>query len=120
MKTLKIRLYATMTTELQYDCFVEAPDDADPEGVIHLLQNTVDGGEFYKDDGGFTGGWHHEDGEWELADEGVRQDDPRWRYIDGDEPAIEEVGFKRTLGNGEDFCDEDEDEDDFLLTLKAM
>jgi hypothetical protein len=89
MKTLKITLHATSTSQLEYKCVIGAPDDADPDELIRLLHEAVDGGEFVEE-GGFNGDWQPDGGEWSEANECTENVSPSWRYLSEDE-GVEQV-----------------------------
>ena len=81
MKTLKVILHATSLVQLEYECFVDAPDDSEPDDIIEAVNMALNGSEFEEVDGD----WHSDDGEWHLADE-IKDDDlPRWRFIPGND-----------------------------------
>lgn len=91
MKTLKVKLHATTTNYLQYECLVEAPDDVDPEDFIHLLHEAVDGADFSQENA-WCGDWHPDGGEWTVTPEGRHGPKlPLWRYVPDAEDTIQEV-----------------------------
>jgi hypothetical protein len=90
MKTLKIKLHATPVSYLQYECHVEAPDGADPEALIDLLHEAVDGFEFVEEDV-LDGDWHPEGEVWTVAEKGKDEGLPRWRFVPGEDGTFERL-----------------------------
>ncbi len=90
MKTLKVKLQATSTDHWQYECFVDAPDDADPDDFIQLLHEAVAGEEFVEERL-FDGDWQADGGLWKEAEEGIEEDLPHWQYISAEEGIVEQI-----------------------------
>jgi len=87
MKTLKMILHATNVIQMEYESFVDAPDDANPDDIMDLLNSAIDGSAFEEVDGD----WHYEGEEWSMVEEATDEKLPRWRYVPGDTGTIEQV-----------------------------